>query len=256
MNTYDLLAADYHWLVPDEMLSGEWFLRRHSSILGRLPPEAKILDCSCGIGLEAIALAKHGYKVWASDGSKAMIAQAQRRAQEALVSLSFQVGRWESLAENYDVQFDLVLCTGNSIVHAASEDAMLDALCGMYNVMTSGATLILDSRNWEKLLLARPRITLASIAVERGGLRCIPQYIWTLPEERTIGHATEICLIFDNDGCLEYRRYELVFYPFEMQELVERLKTVGFADIETDWSQDADWYVVTARKLRSCTKLH
>ncbi len=84
-DSYAGFAEDYHWLVPDEMERGDWFVRQHKDILDALSPDATILDCACGTGIEAIALANHGFHVWASDGSDAMVSQARRRVRLANV---------------------------------------------------------------------------------------------------------------------------------------------------------------------------
>jgi 2-polyprenyl-3-methyl-5-hydroxy-6-metoxy-1,4-benzoquinol methylase len=61
---YDALAGDYHWLIPDALLSGDYTVERLGPLLGRLSPGARILDCACGSGTDALALAHHGYRVW------------------------------------------------------------------------------------------------------------------------------------------------------------------------------------------------
>ena len=52
-------------------------LEENDDVLKDVGPKARILDCSCGIGTFAIALAKLGYEVSGSDGSPGMIEQAR-----------------------------------------------------------------------------------------------------------------------------------------------------------------------------------
>lgn len=56
-DTYDDLAAHYHWLVEDGMLSGDEFVDQYRAILRELPIGASVLDCACGMGGIALALA-------------------------------------------------------------------------------------------------------------------------------------------------------------------------------------------------------
>ncbi len=49
---------------------------------------ARILDCACGIGTQAIGLAELGYDVTASDISEGEIAEGKKRAEERAMSLS------------------------------------------------------------------------------------------------------------------------------------------------------------------------
>src|SRR5215471_2973245 len=94
-NEYDRLASDYHWLVEDDLLSGEFFLTRHRSLLDSLSPDARILDCACGIGSDAIGLARCGYQVAASDQSASFVAEAERRARAAAVNIRFVTCQWD-----------------------------------------------------------------------------------------------------------------------------------------------------------------
>ena len=85
MSQYDEFAANYHWLYSDYVASGKPALEQHADVLKDAGPKARILDCSCGIGTFAIALAKLGYEVSGSDGSPGMIEQANLAASNANV---------------------------------------------------------------------------------------------------------------------------------------------------------------------------
>jgi 2-polyprenyl-3-methyl-5-hydroxy-6-metoxy-1,4-benzoquinol methylase len=82
MSQYDGFAVNYHWLYSDYVSSGKPALQEHEDVLKEAGPKARILDCSCGIGTFAIALAKLGYEVSGSDGSPGMIEQADLAARE------------------------------------------------------------------------------------------------------------------------------------------------------------------------------
>jgi len=69
MSQYDEFAVNYHWLYSDYVLSGKLALQENDDVLKEAGPKARILDCCCGIGTLAIALAKLGYQVIGSDGS-------------------------------------------------------------------------------------------------------------------------------------------------------------------------------------------
>ena len=71
---YDSFAADYHWLFSG--VADRPFLEEHEELLEALGPGARILDCACGIGIDAVALAHEGYTVCAADASAGMVAEA------------------------------------------------------------------------------------------------------------------------------------------------------------------------------------
>lgn len=53
-------------------------------IVETLPPGARVLDSACCIGADAMALARRGFSVTASDGSASMVAEARRRCRRDL----------------------------------------------------------------------------------------------------------------------------------------------------------------------------
>ncbi|MGA1984615.1 MAG: hypothetical protein ABSG84_19385 [Acidobacteriaceae bacterium] len=71
MSQYDELAANYHWLYSDYVLSGKLALHQNADVLKAAAPNPRILDCCCGIGTFAIALARLGYPVRDRVGSVA-----------------------------------------------------------------------------------------------------------------------------------------------------------------------------------------
>ena len=80
---YDLLSADYHSMYADwrsEVLRQgkilDALIRRH---LGER--QVSVLDCTSGIGTQAIGLATCGYNVYATDLSAAAVQRARREAE-------------------------------------------------------------------------------------------------------------------------------------------------------------------------------
>src|SRR5579864_4451961 len=102
---YDELAADYH------LNFGNWddAIANQAKILNKIIKEyangsaQTLLDCSCGIGTQAIGLAQTGYTVTASDLSPLAIKRAEEEALKRKVSIHFKVAdflRLESEIEN------------------------------------------------------------------------------------------------------------------------------------------------------------
>src|ERR1017187_5455818 len=156
---YGDLAHDYEWLFPDETVGG-WSEFGATSPGGQalleaairtLHPGAPVLDCSCGIGSDAMALARRGLAVTASDGSPAMVAETRRRSERYGIAMTVSWSQWQDLPDRVPGPFDLVLCLGNSIVHAETRTNRAAALEGMRKVLSLRGTLIIDSRNWELL---------------------------------------------------------------------------------------------------------
>ena len=98
---YDQFAESYHLIFADWQASQE----RQAATLDRLiraelgPGPHAILDCACGIGTQAIGLARLGHHVHATDLSPAAVARAEQEAATAGVSLSLGVADMRTLAQ-------------------------------------------------------------------------------------------------------------------------------------------------------------
>jgi SAM-dependent methyltransferase len=245
MSQYDQFAVDYHWLYSDYVLSGKLDLQANDVLLRDAGPKARILDCACGLGNFAIALAKLGYQVSGSDGSPGMIEQASLAIGNAGVEVPLKCCAWQHLPTQFTDPFDLVFCLGNAIGHTRNGEEMLRSVQGMRAVVKSGGKLIVDSRNWEQLRKERTRFTHHPWR-ERGGQRCLPIYIWNYPEKFEDPHTIDVLLVFDAGGKVSIRTYPIVNYPFRIDELIEHLRSAGFSDIETRLSDSREDYRLIA----------
>lgn len=116
-----------------------------------------VLDCACGTGGHAIALAQRGYQVTGSDISPAMIERAQANAQRAGLTIPFTVARFQDLYPTYKTKFDAILCLGNSLPHVLTNASVQESLLNMYVCLRSGGVLILHTLNYNKRWKDKPR---------------------------------------------------------------------------------------------------
>src|SRR5271166_5356607 len=90
---YDRMASLYHLIFADWDAS----IERQSGQLSSIIHERwgigsqTILDVSCGIGTQAIGLAKRGFVVTASDLSAGAIARAKTEARDRAVEINFSI---------------------------------------------------------------------------------------------------------------------------------------------------------------------
>jgi glycine/sarcosine N-methyltransferase len=246
------LAYDYEWLFPDEVTDSFGATSPGSQALleaavTTLRPGAPVLDCACGIGSDAMALARKGFVVTATDGSPAMAAEARLRSERHGIGMTVFHSQWQDLPQLTSGPFELVLCLGNSIVHAGSSNNRVAALEGMKKVLGPKGVLIVDSRNWELLYKSHPRIVPAREVIERRGLRCSSLYIWTIPDDFEAPCTAEIVLIFeDPETKLTHRRYVLNFNPFRHGELADDIRSAGFTIRDDSYHEDGNFYSIAA----------
>jgi SAM-dependent methyltransferase len=206
-----------------------------------------VLDCACGVGSDALALAQLGFTVTATDASSSMIARARKRVARYSGQVSVLQSPWDRLPEILTERFDLAICLGNAIVHTGSMARMTESLKAIRDVLKPDGTLVVDSRNWELMYRSWPRIVPASRVIERHGMRCSSLYIWTIPESFDLPCRAEIVFLFENQANeLSHRRYELTFQPFRHVDLRQALESAGFRVTGDSFEPAAASYAITA----------
>ena len=148
---YDDLASLYHLIFPDWDESIERQATQLSSIIHERWPDAEtILDVSCGIGTQAIGLAKRGFSVTASDLSEGAVARAKTEAQERGVEIDFSVCDMRAAQHHHQRQFDVVVSADNSITHLLNGDDLLLALRQIRSCTRPGGGCVLTVRDYEQ----------------------------------------------------------------------------------------------------------
>lgn len=158
---YDELADDYHLVYADWQRSVRWqgdgVDRLIRTQLG--DRRATILDCSCGIGTQAIGLALHGHRVHATDISARAVERARREASVFDVDLTFGVADMREVADAVPGTFDVVLSCDNSVPHLLDDADILAALGSMRQKLSPDGLLIIGIRDYDALVAERPRFT-------------------------------------------------------------------------------------------------
>jgi glycine/sarcosine N-methyltransferase len=255
---YTDLALDYHWLFSDDIVGDSPIFGATSpgnevllaEVISSLAPGASILDCSCGIGADAIALKNQGFTVTASDASASMIDATKARAAKYAAGINVVQSRWEELASKAGGPFDLVICLGNALVHSETEPQMVRALQAMRTVLRPGGKLVVDSRNWELLYKSKPRVIAAPTVIERGGQRCSSLYVWSIPDSFGDRCRAEIILLFEGaEREVTHRRYVVDFQPFAHGGLLDAMELAGFTVTHDSFRPDGPFYAVIGEAI-------
>jgi glycine/sarcosine N-methyltransferase len=156
---YDSLASDYHLVYSD----WESSVRRQSEAIGRLLAEAGVnppdgvLDCACGIGTQAIGLARLGYRITATDISPRAVSRAAREfRRRGLGRLTARVSDFRRFPTEFADRFPAVICMDNPLAHMVSVPDLRDAFRSLFGVLRAGGPLIVSSRDYDAVLVTRP----------------------------------------------------------------------------------------------------
>lgn len=240
MAGYGALSEAYEWLIRDEHLSPVGSAARFEELVTPLPPNARVLDCSCGTGQLAVGLAGHGLDVVATDASAGMVRRTAELADEHGVRLDARQLSWEGLSDHLEAStFDLVFCVGNSLGHAEGSGARLDALASMARLLRPGGRLVLTSRMWEVVRARGTRIDVRDHLTRRNGRDAVVIYHTQIAPDWEQEHHMEIAVTeVRPDGSLRTCAERLSFWPYRYEELVAQVQSVGLT-VET-MTLDAD----------------
>ena len=243
---YRGLAADYDWIFDDGALANGAAINRPATarLLARTSPAGHVLDAACGTGIDAAVLARRGFTVRATDGSEAMVEVAAARFGREGLAIPVRRCLWADLPAAIDERFDVVLCTGNALVHAAGRDAMVQALTGLRRMAGPGGHVVIDSRHWEKLHAERRVVQVMDGVRVRGGRRCVVLYAWEIPARLDEEHIAHLVFLFEDGDRTEEHEYPLSFCPVTLGELRNRLELAGLREVDTDYDEAADRYAI------------
>ncbi|WP_246113958.1 class I SAM-dependent methyltransferase [Streptomyces montanus] len=177
---YDRLASDYHLIFADWDAS----MSRQGQALNAIirvhrgdDRPADVLDCSCGIGTQAIPLARHGHHVTGTDISASAVARAAREATAREVRLPTAVADMRRLPFA-DARFDVVVCADNSLPHLLTEGDVHTALAEMRRVLRPDGLVIISTRPYDEILRNRPASTPPQLGPASGGRSTITFQLW------------------------------------------------------------------------------
>lgn len=117
----------------------------------------RVLDTACGTGQHALAFAREGYDVTATDLSVPMIERARENALAAGLNVQFYVLGFGELAGALRDPYDAITCLGNSLPHLTTEAALNAALQDFAYVLRPGGILVIQNRNFDRVLAQQER---------------------------------------------------------------------------------------------------
>jgi SAM-dependent methyltransferase len=154
---YDGLAAEYHLVYGDHWDDA---VARQGEVLDALIREvhgdaADVLDCSCGIGTQAIGLALRGHRVVGTDVSERSLERARVEATPLGAEASFSVADFRDL-DGVDGPFAVVLSCDNALPHLLEPAEIAAALRAIRSKLCDGGLLVISIRDYDKERPAAP----------------------------------------------------------------------------------------------------
>ena len=244
---YDSMAAQYDKLFLDWQAA----TKEQAVILDRIFREegfdrgARVLDCACGIGTQAIGLAALSYPVTASDISDGELSEARKRAEAQGVSIRFAHADFCALSESFSERFDIVIAMDNALPHMLTGEALDAAVRSIVGQLRPGGIFVASIRDYDSLLESRPPYSPPYIHETGKGRRVSFQtWNWSGDNYRLTQY------IIDDEGTLGVSKFECEYRATRREELTRRLLSHGCHDVSWKFTEETGFYqpIVVARK--------
>jgi SAM-dependent methyltransferase len=248
---YDQLADDYHLIYSDWSKSVsrqgtalDAVIRKRFGDLAT-PRTLDVLDCSCGIGTQAIGLAERGHRVVASDLSPAAVARAGAEADRRGLPLETTAADMRALPFAVAV-FDVVVSADNSLAHLLTEEDVRRAVVGMRRVMRADGLLLLTAKDYGGARQDRRPATVPSVTDTASG-RVVTFQLWQWQEDG-VYDFDHIQLVPDGDTW-QLRVRRATSRAWTLEELAELVRESGFEDVRWHGPNETGFFqpVLTAR---------
>lgn len=244
---YDHLASQYDKLFFDWQTATQ----EQAMILEKLftangfDKSARILDCACGIGTQAIGLASIGYHVTGSDISDGELAEAKERANRNHVKIRFEHADFCALSDTFDQQFDIVIAMDNALPHMLTINDLAAAIRSITNQIADGGMFVASIRDYDALLADKPPYSPPYIHKTAKGQRVSFQtWNWEGDNYRLIQY------IIDDENTLHVSKFECEYRATRREELTNLLMEQGCSKVVWMFPEETGFYqpIVVAKK--------
>lgn len=246
---YDHLAASYHLIYGDWKLEvvrqGEALDRLIRTEMGDEP--FSVLDCSAGIGTQAIGLALRGHEVHATDLSPKAIQRAGEEAEVFGVSMSFGVADLRTLSGQVAGMFDVAISCDNSLPHLPSREDLLLAAQNIRSKLRANGLFLASIRDYDELARERPSGTMPRVFDSPEGKRIYFQ-VWDWASDGR-SYTVHLFLVNESGGHWQTQHHETRYRALLRTELADILREAGFREVFWRMPEDSGYYqpIVRAR---------
>ena len=244
---YEKMATEYDKLFQDWQAT----TKEQAVILDKIFREngfdntARILDCACGIGTQAIGLAGLGYSVTGSDISDAELAQARMRAEQNGVAVRLEHADFCALSETFTERFDIVICVDNALPHMLTKPALEAAVKSITDQIVPDGLFVASIRDYDALMAEKPPYSPPYIhKTEKGQRVSFQTWQWEGDNYKLIQY------IIDDEETTQISRFECEYRETRRAELTELLTAHGCRKVTWKFPEETGFYqpIVVAKK--------
>jgi 2-polyprenyl-3-methyl-5-hydroxy-6-metoxy-1,4-benzoquinol methylase len=220
---YHLIHTDWHRSIEEQAAVLDAIIRENWG-----NDVSSILDVSCGIGTQALGLAKLGYQVTASDLSREEIERAKQEAEERGLEISFSVADMREAFIHHRRQFDIVISCDNAVPHLLNDNDILTAFRQFYQCTLHGGGCLISVRDYENETLEGQTWKSHGIREEKD-VRYLIFQVWDFH-----GPTYDLSLyVVEDRGEAECTTHVMrsQYYAIGIKKLIRLMAEAGFTDV-------------------------
>ena len=228
---YDQMAPFYHFIFADWEESMAWQADRLDRLIQENwgPGVRTVLDVACGIGTQALGLARRNYRVTASDLSTGAVGRAKQEAQKRGLAIPFSVADMRQAYHHHQAQFEVLIACDNAVPHLLSDDEIRQAFSQFYDCLLPGGGVLITVRDYEKEE-RRTQIKPERVHIAADGARHILLQVWQFEGE--IYEMSMYVIRDDGRGGCQTEVMRAHYYAIAPDRLLTLLAEAGFTDVK------------------------
>jgi glycine/sarcosine N-methyltransferase len=235
---YDDLSGDYHLIFEDWEAAIASQAAALESILVRESGNAMpmtVLDCACGIGTQALGLAKAGFRVTGVDLSPRAIERARTEASARHLDLQFHVTDMLHLDLVPRNEFDAVICMDNALPHFLCDEKIAVVAAQIRKKLRAGGIFVASIRDYDRLIRERPVVERPRFFSDAGRRRIIFQ-LWDWIDERK--YSFHLYITRETPSGWRTQHGSATYRAVLRDELTSILESAGLARVK--WALPAE----------------
>lgn len=244
---YNSMASQYDKLFLDWQTT----TKEQAKLLDRIfqnngyDHNAKILDCACGIGTQAVGLGLLGYFVTGSDLSSGELAEAKKRADQNHVAIRLEQADFCSLSKTFSEQFDIIIAMDNALPHMLTNEALESAVKSITNQIAPSGMFVASIRDYDSLLEKKPTYSPPYIhKTDKGQRVSFQTWEWIGDNYQFIQY------IIDDEGEPQISKFSCEYRAVRRKELTDLLLANGCKEVLWKMPDETGFYqpIVVAKK--------
>jgi len=248
---YDWLASEYQAVYADWEAS----LQRQAEVLDRLiaeelgPGPHRVLDCTCGIGTQALGLAGLGHVVVGTDISSESIGRARAEAERRGLEVDFRVADLRTLSLPGEPAFDVVLSADNALPHLVDRADLRRGLERMIDQVAPHGLLLASMRDYDAILAERPSATPPTCSMH-GDERRVTFQLWEWSDDGRRYELEMFLMRETSPGRWTTESRRAAYRAMPRAELTTLLRELGAESVRWRMPAESGFFqpIVTARR--------